>query len=49
MKWFRWVFIVLGISVCGFVGYAMLTALRTERPVGFQIIQTTDADGQPFA
>lgn len=49
MKWFRRIFIVIVILVCGLVGYAMLTALRTECPVGFQINQTTDADGQRFA
>jgi len=49
MKWFRRLFIVLVILVCGVVSYAMLTALRTERPVGFQITQVMDADGQPFA
>jgi predicted dienelactone hydrolase len=49
MRWFRWGFIVLTTLVCGFVGYALLTALRTERPVGFQITRTTDTDGHPFA
>lgn len=49
MKWFRRLFIVLVILGCGLVSYAMLTALHTEHPVGFQIAQTTDADGQPFA
>lgn len=48
MKWFGRIFIGIVVLVCGLVGYAMLTALRTERHVGFQIIQTTDADGQPF-
>jgi predicted dienelactone hydrolase len=48
-KWFRWVSIVIVTLVCGLAGYAVLTALRTERPVGFQIIQITDADGHPFA
>lgn len=37
------------ILVCGLGGYAISTALRTERPVGFQIAQATDTDGQTFA
>ena len=48
MKWFRWIFIVIGILVSGLVGYALLTALRTENPVGFQMTQVTDADGHLF-
>lgn len=48
-KLFLWAGIVMGISVCGLAGCAMLTALGTKHPVGFQIIQTTGADGQPFA
>ena len=48
MKWFGRIFIVIAILVFGFVGYAILTAIRTERPVGFQIIQATDADGHIF-
>ena len=49
MKWFRRILIVLITLICGLVGYVLLTALRTERPVGFQITQTTDTDGSPFA
>ena len=49
MKWLRRVLIVLITLVCGLVGYVLSTALRTERPVGFQITQTTDTDGHPFA
>ncbi|HSL31368.1 MAG TPA: dienelactone hydrolase family protein [Anaerolineales bacterium] len=48
-KFFRWTVLVIGALICGIAGYAVLTALRTERPVGFQIIQTTDADGRPLA
>ena len=48
MEWFSLVFIVIVILVCGIVGYALLTAVRTEHPVGFQIIKITDADGKPF-
>lgn len=49
MKWFRWVGIVILTLICGLAGYAMMTALHTEHPVGFQIIQITDAEGHPFA
>jgi predicted dienelactone hydrolase len=48
-KWFRWVSIVIVISVCGLGTYAVSTALRTEHPVGFQIVQVTGSDGKPFA
>ena len=49
MKWFRRIFIVLITLVGGLVSYALLTALRTERPVGFQMTRATDMDGHPFA
>jgi hypothetical protein len=45
---FRRVLVVIGFLVSGLVGYALLTAVCTEHPVGFQIIKTTDADGEPF-
>ena len=48
MIWFRRVLVVIGFLVIGLVGYALLTAVRTDHPVGFQIIKTTDADGKPF-
>jgi len=48
MKWFRRIIIAIVFLAGGLVGYAMLTALRTERHVGFQIIQVTNADGHPF-
>jgi predicted dienelactone hydrolase len=47
-KWFLWVSVVIVTLIGGLVGYAMLTALGTEHPVGFQIIQAADGDGQPF-
>ena len=43
------IFIAVVILVCGLVGYAMLTALHPEHPVGFQIIQTTGTEGKPLA
>ncbi len=49
MKWFRRIFVVLITLLGGLVGYALLTALRTERPVGFQIMRAADTDGRPFA
>ncbi|HEX5807145.1 MAG TPA: dienelactone hydrolase family protein [Anaerolineales bacterium] len=48
-KLFRWAGIVIGTLICGIAGYAVLTALRTEHPVGFQIIQLANAERQPFA
>ena len=49
MKWMRRVLVVIAVLACGLVGVAWLTALRTERPVGFQVARATDADGRPFA
>lgn len=49
MKWGLRGLIVIIIVVGSFVGYALLTALRTERPVGFQLTQATTQEGQPFA
>lgn len=49
MKWIRRVSVAMVIFACGLGGYAVSTALHTERPVGFQIAQATDTDGQPFA
>ena len=48
MKWIVWIMIVVVILVYGLVRYAMSTALRTENPVGFEIIQIPDADGHSF-
>lgn len=48
-KWFVGAFIVIVILVGGFVGYAMSTALGTDHPVGFQLVQANGADGHPFA
>ena len=49
MKWIVWTIIVVVILAYGFVRYAMSTALRTENPVGFEIIQIPDANGHPFS
>ena len=48
MKWVRRVLIAVAVLACGLVGAAFLTALRTERPVGFQVARATGADGQSF-
>ncbi len=49
MKWIVRVLIAIVILVCGVAGYAMLTALSTEQPVGFEIAQATAKDGHSFA
>jgi predicted dienelactone hydrolase len=48
MKWVRRLLIAIAVLACALVGAAFLTALRTERPVGFQVAQAIGADGQPF-
>ena len=48
MKWVRRVLIAIAVLACASVGAAFLTALRTERPVGFQVARATGADGQRF-
>lgn len=47
-KWLGRGFIAIIVLLCALLGYAILTALSTERPVGFQITQTTDANGRAF-
>ncbi|MES2317398.1 MAG: dienelactone hydrolase family protein [Pseudomonadota bacterium] len=49
MTWLRRILIAIALLVVALVGAALFTALRSEHPVGFQVIQTTDARGQPFA
>jgi predicted dienelactone hydrolase len=48
MKWIVGILIVSAILGYGLVRYAMSTALSTENPVGFEIIQIPDADGHPL-
>lgn len=48
MKWIAGIFIVIAILAYGLVRNAMSTALRAENPVGFEIIQISDADGRSF-
>lgn len=49
MKWIRRVLIAAVLLVCVLAGAFVWTALRSERPVGFQIARATDADGKAFA
>lgn len=49
MKWIRRASLVVVALACGLGGSIVWTALRTERPVGFQIAQATDTNGQLFA
>ena len=48
MKWIRRILIALAVLVGGLVAAALLTALRTENPVGFQVVRATCADGKSF-
>jgi hypothetical protein len=48
MKWIRRVLIAIAVLACGLGAYVVSTSLRTERPVGFQAIQASGADGQAF-
>lgn len=48
MKWSRRILLTVLVLVCG-IGIALVwTALRSERPVGFQLAQVVDTNGQPF-
>jgi predicted dienelactone hydrolase len=49
MKWLLRLFIVLVVLVLGLIGFAGLTALKSEHPVGFQIVRATGENGQAFA
>ncbi len=49
MKWIRRAVLFVVLLAC-VLGIAVFwTALRSERPVGFQIVQAADPNGQPFA
>lgn len=48
MKWFRRVLVVIVVLACGLIAAVVLTALRSEHPVGFQVTRTTDTGGQPL-
>lgn len=49
MKWFRRIGIAVLLLGCGLATAAVFTALRSERPVGFQLTRALDGDGSPFA
>ena len=49
MKWIRRVVVVIAILLGGLVGIAYLTALRTEHPVGFEVVRASVAGGRPVA
>lgn len=49
MKWIRRIVIAAIVLAFGLAGLAFSTALRSDRPVGFQIARATDAAGKPFA
>jgi predicted dienelactone hydrolase len=49
MKWLRRILTGIVVLICVVAGVAMATAIRTERPVGFQVTQATGPDGKPFA
>ena len=48
MKWLRRAFFVIAGVIALVLGLLVFTALRTERPVGFEVVQTS-AGGKPFA
>jgi predicted dienelactone hydrolase len=45
MKWLRRALVAVVILVCALVGVVLVTALRTEHPVGFQVVRATPTDG----
>lgn len=49
MKWFKGALLVVLSLVVVFVAYAVATALRSARPVGFQATQLDDGAGGRFA
>src|SRR5437764_6128057 len=49
MKWLKRTFAVLLLLVAGVAGVAVATALKSVRPVGFQLVQVKDGAGGSFA
>ena len=49
MKWVYRALAVIAVLIVGLVGAAYWTALRGERPVGFQVSRAMDSSGTPFA
>src|SRR4249919_1761868 len=48
MKWLRRVLVVLVLVIVAVAGYALSTAQRSERPVGFHGVRVTEPGGKPF-
>jgi len=48
MEWIYWASAIVIILISIIVSTAVMTALRTENPVGFQVVSTTDPSGQRF-
>lgn len=48
MKWIRRALVTLTVLACVFAAAVLWTALRTEHPVGFQVVRATGADGKSF-
>lgn len=49
MKWLRRGTLVIALLIASLWVASVLTALRTPRPVGFQVTQASDARGRPIA
>jgi len=49
VKWVGRVVVVIAILLGGLGGIAYLTALRTEHPVGFEVVRASVAGGRPVA
>lgn len=49
LKWLGAAVLAVLLIAVAVITYAMLTALDSERPVGFQLTQTSTPDGKPFA
>lgn len=49
MKWVYRVIAAVALLACGLVAVAYGSALRAERPVGFQVVRATGSNGKPFA
>jgi len=48
VKWFRRISVVVALLFCGLASIVFLTTLKSENPVGFQVVQVVDLDGQAF-
>ena len=49
MKWLYRALLAVAMLVLAAIGLAYWTALRAEKPVGFQVSHATDTGGKPFA